>query len=147
MSDKAIPRRSKAQQWATRDLFRGDLTMLASVKSHQGEPDHHQIDRLVDRGFIKPRWFGGVRITWKGRLALLLVRPNRPLILWIIAILPPWLVLAVILFGRIRLDFIERVVGAAPDNGDGSLEAAMLGALVVVITWIASTFLRRRASG
>jgi hypothetical protein len=39
--------------------------------------------------------------------------------------------------GRTRMDFIESLFGIAPDNGDGSLEALWVGALVVAVLAVA----------
>jgi len=41
------------------------------------------------------------------------------------------------------MHFIERYLGFAPDNGDGSLEAALLIALVTVIAGIGVAFFVR----
>jgi hypothetical protein len=38
------------------------------------------------------------------------------------------------------VDFIESLLGMAPDNGDGSLEAMLIGAVVLVV----AMFLFRR---
>jgi hypothetical protein len=38
------------------------------------------------------------------------------------------------------MDFIESLLGFAPDNGDGSLEAMLIGAVVIV----AALFIFRR---
>lgn len=63
---------------------------------------------------------------------------NRTFLLWISAVLPPWLVLAVILFGPTKIDIIERLFDVAPDNGDGSLESLSLVALLAAITGVSS---------
>jgi hypothetical protein len=63
---------------------------------------------------------------------------NRNIIVWIVAVLPPWVVLAAILFGPTRIDFLESLFGVAPDNGNGSLESALLVVLAAIVTGIAS---------
>jgi len=63
---------------------------------------------------------------------------NRTIMVWIVAVLPPWVILAAILFGPTPLDFVESLFGAAPDNGDGVLESALLVALAAIVTWISS---------
>jgi hypothetical protein len=42
------------------------------------------------------------------------------------------------------VDFIESLLGFAPDNGDGSLEAMIIGAVVIVV---ALFVFRRRIFG
>jgi hypothetical protein len=44
---------------------------------------------------------------------------------------------------RLALDFIEKLFGIAPDGGDGSLEALVLSAIVVVAVAFASRRLIR----
>jgi hypothetical protein len=45
------------------------------------------------------------------------------------------------------MDFIERYLGFSPDNGDGSIEAILLMALVTIITGISLSFFRTHHVG
>jgi hypothetical protein len=57
--------------WMTRGLYRGDLSALASARrGNTFDIDADQIGRLRQRRFLRRGLFGGVRITLKGRLAL-----------------------------------------------------------------------------
>ena len=59
--------------WLTRDLYRGDLTALAYARRGSTfDIDPDQIKRLRRRGFLRHGLLGGLRITIKGRLALVL---------------------------------------------------------------------------
>ena len=42
------------------------------------------------------------------------------------------------------MDFIGRLLGFSPDNGDGRLEAAFLLTLVIIITGIVLAFFHKR---
>jgi len=57
--------------WMTRGLYRGDLSALACARrGNTFDIDPDQIGRLRERGFMRKGLFGGVRVTLKGRLAL-----------------------------------------------------------------------------
>jgi hypothetical protein len=57
--------------WVTRGLYRGDLSALAYARrGNTYDIDLDQIGRLRQRGFLRKGLFGGVRLTFKGRLAL-----------------------------------------------------------------------------
>ena len=57
--------------WMTRGLYRGDLSALACARrGNTYDIDLDQIGRLRQRGFLRKGLFGGVRVTVKGRLAL-----------------------------------------------------------------------------
>jgi hypothetical protein len=59
--------------WLTRDLYRGDLTALGYARRGVVfDIDVDQINRLRRRGFLRYGLFGGLCITMKGRLALVL---------------------------------------------------------------------------
>jgi hypothetical protein len=49
-------------------------------------------------------------------------------------------------FGRVAMDFIERLFGVSPDGGNGSLEALYLIAAVIVVSLGWTLWRRRRAS-
>ena len=58
--------------WATRGLYRGDLSALAYARrGNTLDIDVDQIGRLRQRGFLRRGLFGGLRVTVKGRLALI----------------------------------------------------------------------------
>jgi hypothetical protein len=58
--------------WVTRGLYRGDLSALACARrGNTLDIDLDQLGRLRQRGFLRKGLFGGVRITLKGRLALI----------------------------------------------------------------------------
>ena len=57
--------------WLTRGLYRGDLSALACARrGNTFDIDADQIGRLRQRGFLRKGLFGGMRVTLKGRLAL-----------------------------------------------------------------------------
>lgn len=57
--------------WVTRGLYRGDLSALAYARrGNTYDIDLDQIGRLRQRGFLRKGLSGGVRVTIKGRLAL-----------------------------------------------------------------------------
>ena len=59
--------------WLTRDLYRGDLTALAFARrGNTFDIDPDQIKRLRRRGFVRHGLFGGLRVTMKGRVALVM---------------------------------------------------------------------------
>ena len=59
--------------WLTRGLYRGDLTALTYARrGNVFDIDIDQIKRLRGRGFLRTGLFGGLRVTMKGRLALVL---------------------------------------------------------------------------
>jgi hypothetical protein len=45
------------------------------------------------------------------------------------------------------MDFIERLFGLSPDNGDGSTEVILLVALAMVVTTIVYFRVKRRRAG
>lgn len=45
------------------------------------------------------------------------------------------------------MDFIERLFGLSPDNGDGSTEVILLVALAMVVATIAYFRMKRRRAG
>jgi hypothetical protein len=59
------------RRWARKDLRPGDLTALRELTwdDRWGDPNPARLRRLDKRGFIK-----GLRVTMKGRVALLLGR-------------------------------------------------------------------------
>jgi hypothetical protein len=70
------------QRWVTKDLYRGDLHALADMVRGSGlDVTYHQIDRLIDRGFVKNNLWGTRSVTFKGYFALILritVARDRP---------------------------------------------------------------------
>jgi hypothetical protein len=57
--------------WLTRDLYRGDLTALSFARrGNVFDIDLDQVNRLRRRGFLRHGLLGGLRVTMKGRLAL-----------------------------------------------------------------------------
>jgi hypothetical protein len=60
--------------WARKDLQRGDLNALRELKRGWGVPSPPRLERLWDREFIEEFDGGKLRITMKGRVALLLGR-------------------------------------------------------------------------
>jgi hypothetical protein len=63
-------------QWARKDLQRGDLSALLELTSENrwNDPSPACLQRLNNRGFIKKREDDKLRVTMKGRTALLLGR-------------------------------------------------------------------------
>lgn len=64
-------------EWATRDLVKGDLSLLADL--FRGRPiktDFERLQRLLDRGFITDR-DSVFRVTARGRAALLIRHITR----------------------------------------------------------------------
>jgi hypothetical protein len=62
------------RDWARKDLQRGDLNALLELKRGWNVPSPGRLERLSDRGFIKELDDGKLRVTMKGRAALLLGR-------------------------------------------------------------------------
>jgi hypothetical protein len=62
--------------WARKDLQRGDLSALLELtdNSRWNDPNSARVQRLRDRGFIAKRSDDKVRVTMRGRVALLLGR-------------------------------------------------------------------------
>jgi hypothetical protein len=60
--------------WARKDLQRGDLNALVELKRGWGVPSPARRERLGDREFIEEDDHGKLRVTMKGRVALLLGR-------------------------------------------------------------------------
>ena len=61
--------------WVTQELYRGDLHSLSNAaRGRYYDIDIGQINRLRGRGYLAVWFGGGVRVTMKGRLALLLRR-------------------------------------------------------------------------
>ena len=60
--------------WARKDLQRGDLTALLELieEGRWGNPNEPCIQRLSQRGFVQRKNSGRLRVTMKGRAALLL---------------------------------------------------------------------------
>ena len=66
---------SSIRTWVIRELHRGDLHALSdAARGRYYDLDMGQIDRLRGRGYLTNKLFGGLRVTIKGRLALLLRR-------------------------------------------------------------------------
>jgi hypothetical protein len=61
-------------------------------------------------------------------------------VVWIFAIVPPWLALVFLLFGPIHLNFLEHLFDFAPDHGDGSFEAVAMIVFVAMITGAVTMF-------
>jgi hypothetical protein len=63
-------------QWARKDLKRGDLSALLELTKdgRWNDPNPARLQRLDKRGFIKKREDDKLRVTMKGRAALLLGR-------------------------------------------------------------------------
>ena len=67
------PPTSNIRTWVIRELHRGDLHALSDAfHGRYYDLDIGQIDRLRHRGYLAKNIFGGLRVTIKGRLALLL---------------------------------------------------------------------------
>jgi hypothetical protein len=64
------------QQWARKELRRGDLSALQELSNdgRWGDPNPARIERLSKRGFVKKRQDDKLRVTIRGRAALLLGR-------------------------------------------------------------------------
>jgi hypothetical protein len=62
------------RDWARKDLQRGDLNALVELKRGWGVPSPARLERLSDRGFIEELDEHKLRVTMKGRVALLLGR-------------------------------------------------------------------------
>jgi hypothetical protein len=62
------------RQWARRDLERGDLNALRELSKRWNDPSPARTQRLSKRGFLKKREGHKLRVTMKGRAALLLGR-------------------------------------------------------------------------
>jgi len=62
------------RDWARKDLQRGDLNALVELKRGWGVPSPARLERLKDRSFIKELDEHKLRVTIKGRVALLLGR-------------------------------------------------------------------------
>jgi hypothetical protein len=65
------------RDWARKDLQRGDLNALWEIKRGRGVPGTARLERLSDREFIEEFDGGKLRVTMKGRVALLLGRRAR----------------------------------------------------------------------
>ncbi len=64
----------KLRRWVTGKLQRGDLHALAAAAGQGGEPPNlDQMKRLSGRGFVTQKAYK-IRVTVKGRLALLIRR-------------------------------------------------------------------------
>ena len=63
-------------QWARKELQRGDLTaqLEFSNDGRWGNPNPARVERLSKRGFVEKREDERLRVTMKGRAALLLGR-------------------------------------------------------------------------
>ena len=63
-------------QWARKELQRGDLSALLELTDPGcwGNTDPARVQRLSKRGFIETRGDERLRVTMKGRAALLLGR-------------------------------------------------------------------------
>jgi hypothetical protein len=63
-------------QWARKDLKRGDLSALLELTKdgRWNDPNPVRLQRLDKRGFVKKREDDKLRVTMKGRVALLLGR-------------------------------------------------------------------------
>jgi hypothetical protein len=63
-------------QWARKELQRGDLTALLELSNdgRWGNPNPARVERLSKRGFVEKREDERLRVTMKGRAALLLGR-------------------------------------------------------------------------
>ena len=59
---------------ARKDLQRGDLNALVELKRGWGAPSPARLERLGERGFIEELDDHKLRVTMKGRVALLLGR-------------------------------------------------------------------------
>jgi hypothetical protein len=66
-------------QWARRDLQRGDLSALLELTndSRWDDPNPARLQRLSERGFIERCEDDKLRVTMKGRAALLFGRRWR----------------------------------------------------------------------
>ena len=62
------------RDWARKDLQRGDLNALVELKRGWGVPSPARLERLGERGFIEELDDHKLRVTMKGRVALLLGR-------------------------------------------------------------------------
>jgi hypothetical protein len=62
------------RQWARKDLERGDLNALRELSKRWNDPSPARMQRLSKRGFLQKREGGELRVTVKGRAALLLRR-------------------------------------------------------------------------
>jgi len=62
------------RDWARKDLQRGDLNALVELKRGWGVPSPARLERLGERGFIEELDDHQLRVTMKGRVALLLGR-------------------------------------------------------------------------
>jgi len=75
--DPAISRgasRMIGRRWARKELQPGDFSALRELSKGWGVPGLARLNRLSDRGFVEKREGGKVRVTMKGRAALLLGR-------------------------------------------------------------------------
>jgi len=63
-------------QWARKELQRGDLTAQLELSNdgRWGNPNPARVERLSKRGFVEKREDERLRVTMKGRAALLLGR-------------------------------------------------------------------------
>jgi hypothetical protein len=70
------------QRWVTKDLYRGDLHILADMVRGSGlDVTYDQIARLKNRGFVKNNLWGTLSVTFKGYFAFILrmtVARDRP---------------------------------------------------------------------
>jgi hypothetical protein len=62
------------RDWARKGLQRSDLSALRELKRGWGVPSPDRLERLRDREFIEELDDGNLRVTTKGRVALLLGR-------------------------------------------------------------------------
>jgi Zn-dependent peptidase ImmA (M78 family) len=62
------------RDWAQKGLQRGDLNALLELKRGWNVPRQACLERLSDREFIEEDDHGTLRVTVKGRVALLLGR-------------------------------------------------------------------------
>ena len=67
------------QRWVTKDLYRGDLHALADMVCGSGlDVTYHQIDRLIDRGFVKNNLWGTRSSPLKGKFPPLPLKKTPP---------------------------------------------------------------------
>jgi hypothetical protein len=61
-------------RWARKGLQHGDLTALSELSDHArwNDPNPARVERLTRRGFVAKRTDNKLRVTVKGRAALLL---------------------------------------------------------------------------
>lgn len=65
------------KQWATRGLYRGDLMALFAIAGGSPTFDELRVQRLRERGFIVIKSDGRIRVTIRGRAALMIRRRSR----------------------------------------------------------------------